>query len=817
MSLELYSHPNKKLFTHLKNVADAMVAFLESVKVNFNELVPDEHILREVVYLIGISHDFGKATKHFQKYILGDESVKKKLRGKEETRHSFISSLFAMYLTEIYLKEKDIPDFTKKLLPLFSYLVVRRHHSNLKAARSDIIGLKDAKYAAKKLNDMDQESVESLYRRLLSRKSIAIFEFSFNGFKDWVNVLNRRKIHILLYVLDEISRQKSLNFFFFVNLIYSLLLDADKKDAAGLVTQIPRKDFDSDLIDKYKKIKFDVSSRNEGINRLREEIYHKVLEKLNEIDIERDRLLTLEAFTGAGKTLTALSFALKLRKLIKQKNGITPRVIYALPFLTIIDQNSHVIEEVFNASNIALSSDLFLKHHHLADIEYTVQKNTATTFESEFIQDPLEIEKALLLIESWESELIITTFVQFFHSIITNRNRALKKFHNIINSIIILDEIQSIPYRYWPLLHDALKFLAEKYNTWIILMTATMPLLFHPNETTKLLTDNEKYYRSLDRIEMHVNLQAKNLETFKEELLSDIKSNPKKSFLIILNTINSSRDVFNFLKESLDASHVDITYLSTAVPPIERYKRITAFQKNNGKQKILVSTQLVEAGVDISADIVYRDFAPLDSIIQSAGRCNRNNTKGKGIVKVVYLIDSRDDIKHARPFSHYIYDSFLLNKTVETFQETKNTTINEPDIYLLIQKYYHKVKDFMSNEKSRKILDTLYNLEFKNTYEFQLIEEKGTTYDVFIELNDEAKKLKEKFIEILSLSDRGKRRQEWLKIKNEFYQYVVSIRSEDVLSLPLLGNTFFIVENEALDEWYDHDTGFGRKIKTLIF
>jgi len=140
--------------------------------------------------------------------------------------------------------------------------------------------------------------------------------------------------------------------------------------------------------------------------------------------------------TGSGKTLTGLNFALRLRDRLIREKGMEPRVIYCVSFISIIDQNSKVFEDAFrDVTGRRPGADTMLRHHHLADIFYD-------TKESENDYDTLD---SLFLVEGWNSEIVFTTFVQFFHSILTNRNRALRKLHRVANSIVLLDEVQSIP------------------------------------------------------------------------------------------------------------------------------------------------------------------------------------------------------------------------------------------------------------------------------------------------------------------------------------------------------------------------------------
>ena len=170
-------------------------------------------------------------------------------------------------------------------------------------------------------------------------------------------------------------------------------------------------------------------------------------------------------------------------------------------------------------------------------------------------------------------------------------------------------------------------------------MTATQPLIFQPEtEIKELCANKDQYFRQFDRLDIVPRLEPVTLDVFMEQVAADIEANPKKSFLIIMNTINSSQEVYQHLQKCMGKEN--LVYLSTMVFPKERLDRITQICKG-GKRKIIVSTQLVEAGVDLDVDIVYRDFGTLDSVVQAAGRCNRNFNEIRGLVKLFRIQDER--------------------------------------------------------------------------------------------------------------------------------------------------------------------------------
>jgi len=784
----LKSHPDKLLKDHLFNVGNYCKDTLSSKKLNIEKYI-DFDTLQDVAYLIGVTHDFGKATSYFQNYMSEkNESKRAKLKTKPETHHGFISSIFTYYAIREYLQSKNLLD--KKYyeyLPIISFLVVKRHHGNLHNADDEVIDFDENKQEIleKQIKAIDFEEVKKIYNefsiynvdleiiRIKFERTYECKDFRRNIGKPGVEIIIKKYLELVKEferdkkLIENISKEQTLFYYFTTLVLYSILLDADKTDAANL-EKIKRIDINENIVDGYKELKFgDKEDKNKKINDMRNEIYEEVLSNVERIDLDKDKILSLNVPTGTGKTLTALSFALKLRKRIESEREYTPRIIYSLPFLSIIDQNFAVFEDVFETVNKEKpTSDTLLKHHHLSDVVYT-------TKEDEFENVDKDIGKDLLLIEGWNSEIIVTTFIQFFYSLISNRNRAIRKFHNITNSIVILDEVQAIPHKYWLLLNKTLKFFAEQFNTYFIFITATQPLIFDETkkEISSLVENKRKYFNSLNRVKLITNLESICLEDFKEILRNDIMQNTNKDFLVVLNTIKSSKDIYDFVT-GLNIKNVGLYYLSTNIIPKERLIRIKKIKEKSATRHIIISTQLIEAGVDIDAAIVYRDFAPLDSINQVSGRCNRNFGDTQGIVKLFIL---REDKNGRAYYPHTIYGSFIISKTKEVFKEIDKGEIEESEFLRLNENYFEKVNIGKSEDKSNSILEKVERLKFSELSDFKLIEKDYPEVDVFIEVDDNAKSVWQKYQEIKSIDDLRERRKRFLEIKKDFYDYVISV------------------------------------------
>ncbi|MFZ5997249.1 MAG: CRISPR-associated helicase Cas3' [Nitrospirota bacterium] len=758
----LYSHPDRLLEDHLAGAAGLLELFLAEKPAEI------QRQLAATCKIIALSHDIGKATGYFQRYLFAEEKEKARIKNMPETKHSLLSGICTFYLCRELKMAGD-------LLPFFAFVTVRRHHSNL-INISDEVSLyadDDVKILRRQIESIDDNKFSILAQKL-SRAGLPLL-LNKKTIESWIDnfVKELKSIKKCIRGLNSGTAD-----FITLNLLYSLLLDADKSDVVIRdISVFERKEsLSGNLVDNYKGQNTFTDS---PINDLREKAYQEITQSsIN----PAERIYSINLPTGLGKTLTSLSFALKLR----EKIGLNHRIIYALPFLSIIDQNSFVFESVIRANCIKPDSNIFLKHHHLSEVFY--QKDN-----SEF-----ESDEAKILIEGWNAEIIITTFVQLFHSLILNRNKSIRKFHRLANSIIILDEIQSIPVKYWLLLKNVLTQLSKILNTYIILVTATEPLIFGKGEINRL-GDRDFYFRALDRISMKPLLD--NSITI-SELSGFFNLKDGRSYLFIFNTITAAGAFYNLIKDN----GIPTTYLSTHITPKERLERIERIK--NGKYKVAVSTQLVEAGVDIDFDIVVRDIAPLDSINQAAGRCNRNcNQKGE-----VYIMSLKDD--RGRLHSSYIYDPVLIDITRKVLRSRKE--IKESEILPLIDEYYNETEKKKSQDTSKGLVEAITKLKYDSEddrasiADFRLIEEDYPKRDVFIELDENAMKVWQRYLDLKAVNSLFERKKLFDSFKADFYQYVISVPANITNMPPLLGDLGY-VKHSVLGDYYDKETGFKTK------
>ena len=305
--------------------------------------------------------------------------------------------------------------------------------------------------------------------------------------------------------------------------------------------------------------------------------------------------------TGGGKTLSSLLFALRHA----QKHGLR-RIIFVIPFTSIITQNADVFRDAFALLSKALGREIVLEHHSKFDPAKETEANRLTA-------------------ENWDSPLIVTTNVRFFESLYANRTSACRKLHRTARSVIIFDEAQALPSHLLAPILRGLTCLVKDLGSTAVLCTATQPALNHrdqfkigipQDEITEIISDTQALSDSLERVTCQ-NLGQLNDGT----LITHILQNATDGCLLILNTTKAAQTLYQELSKQTTALHLSARMCPRHVMSVlAKAKRL----RKSGRPIVLVSTQLVEAGVDISFPTVYRAESGLDSFAQAAGRCNRN-------------------------------------------------------------------------------------------------------------------------------------------------------------------------------------------------
>lgn len=771
-SKPLLSHPDKLLETHLIGVNNIVQENLQALPFEKIGSIP-KSMFASIANVVALSHDLGKETQIFQNYLVDHKKS-------EDTPHALISAIQTFFLVFTKLEVFELSEEKRTLLSVIAFMAVKRHHGSLEEfMRTFMISPLDKDRLIRQANSINEELHYNLLKNLTGNGFPGPYPIS--QITQWIRDFELQFMKIKLKIRKELEA-RSIDYYLIQTLLFSLLIDADKLDVTiGKNLHRSQLVLSPNFVDQFKS---SLCFKENKINLLREEAYEEVTKKAFDLD---QKIYSIHLPTGLGKTFASLSFALKLRNQIEIKNGYKPRIIYSLPFMSIIDQNAEVFENVLKKNAIPIDTSILLKHHHLAESYYSQD-------ESDY-----KIDDAKILIEGWNSELIITTFVQVFETLISHRNRSLKKFHRMFGSIIILDEIQAIPIHYWELLRQLFIKLANEFNTYIIFVTATQPMIFKSNEI-KSLSNANYYFSKMDRIKMISHLD-KPLQL--DEFIDNLHFEQDKSYLFIFNTIQSAKDAFVLLQEKTGEP---VLYLSTHVIPYERLIRIHCLKKK--KVRFAVTTQLIEAGVDIDFDIVYRDFAPLDSINQSAGRCNRNwNRQGE-----IRVIDLRN--KEGKSFAFLVYDSILLDQTRKVL--LKNPEIAEHDFLKVTEQYYKEIKDRISTDQSVDIMKAMEYLRYDSNdsvtsiRNFHLIDQEPKL-NIFIERNKEAARAWEEYELIRDIENKFERKNQFDRIKARFGKYMISVYS-NIKNIPPENEGICYVSQNQLDEYYDKETGYKKDL-----
>ena len=779
-------------------------AVTENALRSFHKLVSiqTDQPLTDVVRLVGLYHDLGKYTTHFQNYL-----VKKEPYDRELKQHAKFGGF------TLYQKYCSMGFDTVALWA--AYLIIH-HHKSL----TNINDLKEFVVDYSNDEDIFNKQAKTLTGSL---EQIAA-ELGESALADYIKYPDKK----LRKLIRDLERKPDIQNYFLINYLFSLLIESDKLDASE--TELySRQPLSPTLVDlRIKPVSFQNRTADElktlPQNDLRNYVRGAVMQQLERSDILKKRLFTLTAPTGIGKTLIALDFALRLRAKIRDKEEHEAQIIYALPFINIIEQAIVEYKRV-----IPESEGRILAHYQFADaLEQLSKKNDD--------EENQGWNQKTMLLDTWQSDVVITTFVQFLQTLIGYRNKLLKKFHHFAGAIIILDEVQTIRLEQLPLIGAALFYAAKFLNARIILMTATKPKTFElanreiiskegdALEVVELLQQHEAVFGAFQRTKIIplINEPVADETAFVEDYFSTYWS-PDKACLIVCNLVKRSVDLYNAIREFVGEQEYQnpIYYLSTNIVPAHRLRVIEYVKRDliAGLKPILVATQCVEAGVDLDFDMGFRDVGPIDSIVQVAGRINRENSVARWH-SPLYVVDFNDCEK--------IYDRTTATQSrlaLTNGAADNNGEIPEEKYLTLIGDYYDNLSadGVKSFKTAREIFNSMkrlnYDNEVKETYpvsSFQVIDQKGFAVSIFIELDDEATTAKEAF-RLLVHRKMGKEEFE-TKHKLAFNQRIITVpkylsKFKELQldkSLNELADGLYIVNRNEIQDYYDEITGFDR-------
>ncbi|MEG1191313.1 MAG: CRISPR-associated helicase Cas3' [Oscillospiraceae bacterium] len=615
------------VFEHCKNVAALA------------EEAGKEYGIGSLSGLSSHTHDCGKNTDDFQTYLENASAGQKVVRG--SVIHSTHGGLIISSLGE---GEKR----TAQLCAEICRSAVFSHH-----------GLRDCITKEGKYSVLDaKERIASSYEGV---RDITIHHMGYENLKSKFNSAERETSE-LLKKINEFQKQQFnprkevplFNISMYTRLLTSILIDADRSDTAGFEDNLPpevpqsfdeRKKTWAKLLKNCEDSVDELQSKAE--NSLLNQYRREISSACRSFDGGENGIFRLVVPCGAGKTLSSLRYALKTAEKYSKRH-----IFYIAPFNSILEQNSEEIRK------------------YVGDTAAVLEHHSNIVFDAE---DGLEEEKKYKsLTENWtRSPIIATTAVQFLNTLFDGKSSSVRRMQALGNSIIILDEIQALPLKTLCLFNLAMNFLAYFCNSSIVACSATQPLLeelkFPLCKPQSIISDEEKYAEAFRRVEI-LDCCGGNGMSFKEAADFALEQSKNvSSQLVIVNTKRCARELFSELCKMTEGGETEyrLFHLSTNMCPAHRIKvlkklKLDLEDKKRSYKIICISTSLIEAGVDISFERVIRSLSGLDSIVQAAGRCNRNREWDFGVVQVIFIgeeaVDNVGNLKSAQTATREVFN-----------------------------------------------------------------------------------------------------------------------------------------------------------------
>ncbi|MDD5167706.1 MAG: CRISPR-associated helicase Cas3' [Syntrophales bacterium] len=695
--MEYIAHRDQELYEHLEGVAELAKIHAEKIGMgNYGEL-------------LGLLHDFGKYSAEFQKYITDalkkddpqfnpdeDEDFEDAAGKKGKIDHSTAGAQF--------LSCKNGSSNAHKILGQLLSLCLVSHHSGLiNCLTTDSSGTWDS--YSKRQSKYDnkthcKECAGNIDKSILERIDAILTDKSLTGpFEEKCQDIVRASPEI-----NPLSTVAQFQLGLLVRFLFSSLIDADRQDTAD--SEKPKtarhrqqgkyRSWDiliERLENKYKT--FEVKNR---VDELRKEISTHCL-----YAAERPKgLLTLTVPTGGGKTLASLRFALHHAKFHSKENSVD-RIIYVIPFTSIIDQNAQAVREILEPKEHPEDAGKIVLEHH-SNIGAEVQS-----------------WKEKLLTENWDAPVVYTTMVQLLEALFGAGTRGARRMHQLAKAVIVLDEIQTLPIKCVHLFNNAINFLVDHCGSTVVLCTATQPLLgavdekkgaLRLSEKNEIMPNVGKLFVDLKRVHVHDYRKSSGWTYPDIAALAVERVKANESCLVVVNMKKAARIIFEEAKkDGIEAFH-----LTTGMCPTHRKQVLKIIRRKlDDEEPILcVSTQLIEAGVDVSFGSVIRMLAGLDSIAQAAGRCNRHG--GPKIGNVFVVNPAEENLEHLKDIavgkekSNRVLDDYKSDPA--KYEEDR---IGPAMLKWYYENYFYDRKDMMDYPVNANRNDTLLNMLSSNS------------------------------------------------------------------------------------------------------
>lgn len=651
--------------------------------------------------LLGLWHDLGKYSNEFQDYIKVNSGYEEDDQKKPKTDHTSAAAILAK---EIY---------TNLFWQPIAYCIAG-HHAGLHNWLQELGISGDLSDRLKKQEFLDK------IRTILPKDIVEIQKLNPPTGKP----LPPEQMHL------------------WIRMLFSCLVDADYLDTEHFMN--PESFAKRGNYKKLKELKvlFDYhmgtlseNAPDTNVNRIR----NKILSQCIQSGEKKSGFFSITVPTGGGKTLSSMAWALEHASKYNKS-----RIVFAIPYTSIITQTAQVYRDIFGDANV-------IEHHSNIDEETNSNERKLAT-------------------ENWDAPIVVTTNVQLFESLFANKSSRCRKLHNLANSIIILDEAQMLPPEFLKPILSALKGLVENFGVSVLFSTATQPALsgkiggsgqfafkgIEPDSVREIVSDYIQLANDLKRVEVQMP-EDTNQPTEWAEIADELQR--QRQVLCIVNTRKDCRELYNLMLEGT----IHLSRMMCSAHVMDTIAEIKQLLKNGNPVRV-ISTQLIEAGVDIDFPVVYRAMAGLDSVAQSAGRCNRegklNKERELGLTKVFCTT------KGTPPG--------LMRKGADTLIELlhlhKGKDFLDPSMFQqYFSLFYSRVQDFDKPKIENLLVQDAVQMKFQfatAARDFRLIDDKGAQ-NILVEYKEGADLIN-------TLIRKGP--EPWLMRKLQRYSVSVNVR-----------------------------------------